>query len=131
MRSVLSIDVANGKSEVLLITEHGEILIEPYEVKHCLNEFNQLKEKIESFLSFEEDIRNYVNKNFKHNFPIVKKFVNLINFVDFDSEERKDIQKLVSIIENKDDSFDQDKTISFTKCNKKSTIDNTPIDVLL
>ena len=48
-----------------------------------------------------------------------------------DSEERKDIQKLVSIIENKDDSFDQDKTISFTKCNKKSTIDNTPIDVLL
>ena len=49
MRSVLSIDVANGKSEVLLITEHGEILIEPYEVKHCLNEFNQLKEKIESF----------------------------------------------------------------------------------
>ena len=57
--------------------------------------------------------------------------MNLINFVDFDSEERKDIQKLVSIIENKDDSFDQDKTISFTKCNKKSTIDNTPIDVLL
>lgn len=92
------------------------------------------KEKIESFLSFEEDIRNHVNKHFNHNFPIVKKFVNLINFVDFDSEERKDIQKLVSIIENKDessDSFDQDKTISFTKCNKKSTIDNTPIDVLL
>ena len=29
MRSVLSIDVANGKSEVLLITEHGEVLIEP------------------------------------------------------------------------------------------------------
>ena len=47
MRSVLSIDVANGKSVVLLTTEHGEILIEPYEVKHCLNEFNQLKEKIE------------------------------------------------------------------------------------
>lgn len=47
MRSVLSIDVANGKSEVLLITEHGEILIEPFEVKHCLNEFSHLKEKIE------------------------------------------------------------------------------------
>lgn len=43
MKSVLSIDVANEKSEVLLITEHGEILIEPYEVKHCLNEFHQLK----------------------------------------------------------------------------------------
>ena len=40
MRSVLSIDVANGKSEVLLITEYGEVLIEPYEVKHCLSEFH-------------------------------------------------------------------------------------------
>ena len=49
MRSVLSIDVANGKSEVLLITEYGEVLIEPYEVKHCLSEFNLLKEKIDNF----------------------------------------------------------------------------------
>ena len=49
MRSVLSIDVANGKSEVLFITEHGEILIEPYEVKHCLSEFNLLKERIDNF----------------------------------------------------------------------------------
>ena len=47
MRSVLSIDVANGKSEVLLITEHGEVLIEPYEVNHCLNELNKLKDKFE------------------------------------------------------------------------------------
>ena len=37
----------NGKSEVLLMTEHGEVLIEPHEVKHCLNEFNELKEKID------------------------------------------------------------------------------------
>lgn len=49
MKSVLSIDVANGKSVVLLITEDGEVLIEPYELKHCLNEFLQLKERIESF----------------------------------------------------------------------------------
>ena len=49
MRSVLSIDVANGKSKVLLITEYGEVLIEPYEVNHCLNEFNKLKNKINSF----------------------------------------------------------------------------------
>ena len=42
MKSVLSVDVANGKSEVLLITEYGEILIEPYEVKHCLSEFNYI-----------------------------------------------------------------------------------------
>ena len=49
MRSVLSIDVANGKSEVLLINKFGEVLIEPYEVKHCLNDFNLLKKKIDSF----------------------------------------------------------------------------------
>ena len=49
MRSVLSIDVANGKSEVLLITEHGEVLIEPYEVNHCLSEFNLLKNKIDNY----------------------------------------------------------------------------------
>ena len=47
MKSVLSIDVANGKSEVLLITEYGEVWIEPYEIKHCLNEFNLLKDKID------------------------------------------------------------------------------------
>ena len=49
MKSVLSIDIANGKSEVLLVTEYGEVLIEPYEVKHCLSEFNLLKNKIDSF----------------------------------------------------------------------------------
>ena len=49
MKSVLSVDVANGKSEVLLITEHGEVLIEPYEINHCLNEFNLLKDQIDSF----------------------------------------------------------------------------------
>ena len=42
MKSVLRIDVANEKSEVLLITEYGEVLIETYEVKHCLSEFNLL-----------------------------------------------------------------------------------------
>lgn len=49
MKSVLSVDVANGKSIVLLITEHGEILIEPYEIKHCLSDFNLLKKKIDTF----------------------------------------------------------------------------------
>lgn len=93
---------------------------------------NSRKETIESFTSFEEDIRNHVNKHFKRNFPIVKKFVNLIDFVDFDSEEKKDIQKIVRIIENKEDSSDDlDKTLSYPICDKKSKIDNTPIEVLL
>ena len=47
MKSILSIDVANGKSEVLLNTEYGEVLIEHYEIKHCLNEFNLLQDRID------------------------------------------------------------------------------------
>lgn len=89
------------------------------------------KEKVKPFPSFDKDIRNHVNKNFKNNFPIVRKFVNLIDFVDFDSEDKKDIQKVINIIENKEESFDQDRTLSFNKCNKNSQIDNTPIEVLL
>ena len=74
MRSVLSIDVANGKSEVLLITEHGEILIEPYEVKHCLNEFNQLKEKIESFKL--DDLTVFMESTSTYHLPIQRFFTN-------------------------------------------------------
>ena len=78
MRSVLSIDVANGKSEVLLITEHGEILIEPYEVKHCLNEFNQLKEKIESFKL--DDLTVFMESTSTYHLPI-QRFFTINNFI--------------------------------------------------
>ena len=74
MRSVLSIDVANGKSAVLLTTEHGEILIEPYEVKHCLNEFNQLKEKIESFKL--DDLTVFMESTSTYHLPIQRFFTN-------------------------------------------------------
>ena len=39
MKSVLSVDVAKGKSMVSLISSCGEVLIEPYEVNHKLNDF--------------------------------------------------------------------------------------------
>lgn len=74
MRSVLSIDVANGKSEVLLITEHGEVLIEPFEVKHCLNEFNQLKEKIESFNL--DDLIVFMESTSTYHLPVQRFFTN-------------------------------------------------------
>ena len=74
MRSVLSIDVANGKSVVLLTTEHGEILIEPYEVKHCLNEFNQLKEKNE-YLKL-DDITVFMESTSTYHLPIQRFFTN-------------------------------------------------------
>ena len=74
MRSVLSIDVANGKSEVLLITEHGKVLIEPYEVKHCLNEFKQLKERIISFNL--EDLTVFMESTSTYHLPIQRFFTN-------------------------------------------------------
>ena len=36
MKSVLSVDVAKGKSMIMLSTEYGEVLIEPKEIKHNL-----------------------------------------------------------------------------------------------
>ena len=74
MRSVLSIDVANGKSDVLLITEYGEVLIEPHEVKHCLNEFNQLKEKIDEFKL--DDLTIFMESTSTYHLPIQRFFTN-------------------------------------------------------
>ena len=38
MKSVLSVDVAKGKSMIMLSTEYGEVLIEPKEIKHNFEE---------------------------------------------------------------------------------------------
>ena len=46
MKSVLSVDVAKGKSMVMLSTEYGEVLIEPKEIKHNLKDFDELKNQI-------------------------------------------------------------------------------------
>ena len=74
MRSVLSIDVANGKSEVLLITEHGEVLIEPYEVNHCLSEFNLLKNKIDNYKL--DDLTIFMESTSTYHLPIQRFFTN-------------------------------------------------------
>ena len=49
MKSVLSVDVAKGKSMVMLSTEYGEVLIEPKEIKHNLKDFDELKNQIDNF----------------------------------------------------------------------------------
>lgn len=46
MKHVLSIDVAKNKSMVLLISITGEILFEPHEINHNLNDFNLLHNKL-------------------------------------------------------------------------------------
>ena len=51
MKSVLSVDVAKGKSMIMLSTEYGEVLIEPKEIKHNFRDFNELKDKIHHVLT--------------------------------------------------------------------------------
>ena len=46
MQTVLAIDVAKGKSMVSLITNCGEVLIEPYEITHSKIDFDNLNHSI-------------------------------------------------------------------------------------
>ena len=46
MHNVLAIDVAKGKSMVSLISSCGEVLIDPYEVNHSINDFTNLLNRI-------------------------------------------------------------------------------------
>lgn len=46
MHNVLAIDVAKGKSMVSLISSCGEVLIEPYEINHSINDFSNLHNRI-------------------------------------------------------------------------------------
>ena len=46
MHNVLAIDVAKCKSMVSLISSCGEVLIEPYEITHSINDFSNLLNRI-------------------------------------------------------------------------------------
>lgn len=48
MQSVIAIDVAKGKSMLSLISSCGEVLIEPYEINHSINDFTNLLNRIKS-----------------------------------------------------------------------------------
>lgn len=49
MQNVLAIDVAKGKSMVSLITDCGEVLIEPYEINHSKDDFYKLNHSVSKF----------------------------------------------------------------------------------
>ena len=49
MENCLAIDVAKGKSMVALISFCGEVLIEPYEINHSINDFSNLLNRINKF----------------------------------------------------------------------------------
>lgn len=46
MQNILAVDVAKGKSMVSLISSCGEVLIEPYEINHSINDFSNLLNRI-------------------------------------------------------------------------------------
>ena len=49
MHNCLAIDVAKGKSMVTLVSSSGEVLIDPYEVNHSINDFSNLLNRINKF----------------------------------------------------------------------------------
>ena len=49
MHSCLAIDVAKGKSMVTLVSTSGEVLIDPYEVNHSINDFSNLLNRIKKY----------------------------------------------------------------------------------
>lgn len=46
MRNCLAIDVAKSKSMVTLVSSCGEVIIEPYEINHSINDFSNLLNRI-------------------------------------------------------------------------------------
>ena len=48
MKNCLAIDVAKSKSMVTLVSSCGEVLIEPYEVNHSINDFSNLLNRIKN-----------------------------------------------------------------------------------
>lgn len=49
MKNCLAIDVAKGKSMVTLVRFSGEVLIDPYEINHSINDFTNLLNRITKF----------------------------------------------------------------------------------
>ena len=49
MHNCLAIDVAKNKSMVTLVSSSGEVLINPYEVNHSINDFTNLLDRINKF----------------------------------------------------------------------------------
>ena len=72
MKSVLSVDVAKGKSMVMLSTEYGEVLIEPKEVKHNSKDFDNIKNQINNFKL--EDLTIFMESTGIYHLPVERYF---------------------------------------------------------
>lgn len=74
MKYVLAIDVAKNKSMVSLISDCGEVLIEPYEINHKLCDFQKLKEKVESHNIYYEDLTIFMESTSTYHLPVKRFF---------------------------------------------------------
>ena len=74
MKYVLAIDIAKSKSMVALISSCGEVLIEPYEISHNLYDFEKLKEKIEKYDIFYEDLTVFMESTSTYHYPVKRYF---------------------------------------------------------
>lgn len=74
MKYVLAIDVAKNKSMVSLISSCSEVLIEPYEISHELSAFVNLKERIEKFEIYYEDLVVFMESTSTYHLPVKRFF---------------------------------------------------------
>ena len=74
MKYVLALDVAKNKSMVSLISECGEVLIEPYEINHKISDFEKLKERIRNFEIKEKDITVFMESTSTYHLPVKRFF---------------------------------------------------------
>ena len=74
MKYVLAIDVAKNKSMVLLANDCGEVLIYPYEINHTLSDFEKLKERIDSFDIYYEDLTIFMESTSTYHYPVRRFF---------------------------------------------------------
>ena len=80
MKYVLAMDVAKGKSMVLFMSSSGEELINPYEVNHTLNDFNNLKERIEKLGFDENSITVFMESTSTYHLCVERYFRNNTNY---------------------------------------------------
>ena len=73
MQNCLAIDVAKGKSMVTLISFSGEVLIDPYEINHSINDFTNLLNRIKSFKLEDISVIMESTNIYHHPFDLRKK----------------------------------------------------------
>lgn len=74
MKYVLAIDVAKNKSMVSLINSCGEVLIEAHNINHTLNDFTNLKERIDDFNIYYEDLTIFMEATSVYHLSIKRYF---------------------------------------------------------